>query len=318
MVRRTGIHLYECLRPQVYAYDEVYDSMKSYERVRHEETQRDKVERRPKYMENLIRSAQVRKRDLLRARERMLQLEREREGEQFADKETFVTSAYKKQQEELARMEEEEARYEAELRAKGSGGASTFYRNLLNQEEDRHRKVVDAAAAAPASARVAVVDAGGENRSHWESFRAERSTKEASDRVIRNDDNEVVDKRQLLTAGLNVAPRRREPEAAARWRNGASGPRGGGNGDAGDGAGADMRTQREAQQKRQQAQLERQRLDLVKRQAEEERAYEEELRLRAKRTKTDEDVNSARARYLARKQAAAGGPRGAAQGGPLG
>ena len=39
-----------------------------------------------------------------------VQKEREAEGEEFADKESFVTSAYRKKMEEMAKEEEEEER----------------------------------------------------------------------------------------------------------------------------------------------------------------------------------------------------------------
>lgn len=42
----------------------------------------------------------------------MIQKEREREGDEFADKDQFVTPAYLKQQEELRKVEEEEKKRE--------------------------------------------------------------------------------------------------------------------------------------------------------------------------------------------------------------
>jgi coiled-coil domain-containing protein 55 len=59
-------------------------------------------------MDNLLASAEVRKRDYLIAQEKNYKKERETEGEEFAGKEKFVTSAYKKQQEEMRKAEEEE------------------------------------------------------------------------------------------------------------------------------------------------------------------------------------------------------------------
>ena len=68
----------------------------------------------PKYMENLLKAAAQRKREQERLQERKVQREREAEGLEFADKEAFVTSAYKKKMEELAEEEERERR-EAEM-----------------------------------------------------------------------------------------------------------------------------------------------------------------------------------------------------------
>lgn len=42
----------------------------------------------------------------------MLQHERDKEGDEFADKEKFMTSAYKKQLEEVRQAEEEEKKRE--------------------------------------------------------------------------------------------------------------------------------------------------------------------------------------------------------------
>jgi coiled-coil domain-containing protein 55 len=66
----------------------------------------------PRYIEGLLRTAEQRKVDRIRAEDKMVQREREKEGEEFADKEAFVTEAYKEQQAELRKAEEEEARRE--------------------------------------------------------------------------------------------------------------------------------------------------------------------------------------------------------------
>lgn len=66
----------------------------------------------PKYIGQLLHSATVRKLDHLRAEEKMIQRERETEGDEFADKEHFVTQAYKDQMAEVRRAEEEEKKRE--------------------------------------------------------------------------------------------------------------------------------------------------------------------------------------------------------------
>jgi coiled-coil domain-containing protein 55 len=50
--------------------------------------------------------------DYLRAEEKMIQREREAEGDEFRDKDAFVTQAYKDQMAEVRRAEEEERRRE--------------------------------------------------------------------------------------------------------------------------------------------------------------------------------------------------------------
>jgi hypothetical protein len=59
-------------------------------------------------MKNLLDSAATRRLDHLRAEEKLMQREREAEGDEFADKEKFVTQAYKDQMAEVRRAEAEE------------------------------------------------------------------------------------------------------------------------------------------------------------------------------------------------------------------
>lgn len=47
----------------------------------------------PRYMENLMRAAAQRRLDHQQAEQRMLEKEREAEGDQFDDKEIFVTAS---------------------------------------------------------------------------------------------------------------------------------------------------------------------------------------------------------------------------------
>lgn len=70
----------------------------------------------PKYIGAFLKSAETRRLDRLRAEEKMLQHERDKEGEDFADKEKFMTSAYKKQLEEVRQAEAAEKKREGEFR----------------------------------------------------------------------------------------------------------------------------------------------------------------------------------------------------------
>jgi coiled-coil domain-containing protein 55 len=97
------------LDASVFDYDGVYDQLKSRERAAEAD------QRKPKYMDNFLASAQTRKLDKLRAEEKMLAHEREKEGGQFEDKEKYVTEGYKKQMEEVKRAEEEERAREGTL-----------------------------------------------------------------------------------------------------------------------------------------------------------------------------------------------------------
>lgn len=95
-----------------FEYDEVYDQLKARERAAEIAKKAEAEDRKPKYIENFLASAQTRKLDRLRAEEKMLALEREKEGGEFEDKEKFVTEGYKKQMEEVRKAEEEERQRE--------------------------------------------------------------------------------------------------------------------------------------------------------------------------------------------------------------
>ncbi|XP_026759178.2 nuclear speckle splicing regulatory protein 1 [Galleria mellonella] len=129
--------------PTVYQYDEVYDSMSN---QKEEKKAKVKEEKKPRYIENLIKSANKRKIENERRIERQIQKEREMEGDEFADKEVFVTSAYKKKLEELNLEEEREKREEYlesigdVTKQKDLGG---FYRHLYEQKLGSDKSLED-------------------------------------------------------------------------------------------------------------------------------------------------------------------------------
>ncbi|EGD81503.1 hypothetical protein PTSG_02220 [Salpingoeca rosetta] len=102
--------------PSIFQYDEVYDDM-AVARVksdpRFERYQHGK-KKEPKYIAQLLRAAKERKRRDDARIERAAQREREEEGDEFADKEEFVTEAYKKKLLEIKETEALEKLEEAE------------------------------------------------------------------------------------------------------------------------------------------------------------------------------------------------------------
>ena len=68
------------------------------------------IHTQPKYIHALIKAAEKRKLESELVYEHMAQKELEKEEGQFSDKESFVTSAYKKKLEERKKLEEELAR----------------------------------------------------------------------------------------------------------------------------------------------------------------------------------------------------------------
>ncbi|KAK0389267.1 hypothetical protein NLU13_2842 [Sarocladium strictum] len=283
------------LDASVYEYDGVYDSLKPKKHV----AQEDK-ERKPKYMRNLMQAAEVRKRDALIAEEKKIAREREAEGEEYAGTEKFVTEAYKKQQEENKRIEEEEKRREEEEAKKNkTGGMQAFYRTMLNKDEERHAEVMKAAEGAKdggASAGPTEDEDAQEDKIEAERL---RELKEHGADIAVNDDGEVVDKRQLLKGGLNVAAStKKKAEAAREEAERYTAER-----QANQRTGAQI-GKRQAQRERQSRMLAEQLEESLKRTRDEEAAERLELERRNKSQKTEGEISSARERYLARKRAA--------------
>ncbi|KAJ2742687.1 hypothetical protein GGI20_004306 [Coemansia sp. BCRC 34301] len=140
--------------PTVYAYDELYDEI-SNARDRSKRARKQADDLKPRYMERILETAKQRQVQHEVVREKMLDKEREREGDMFADKETFVTDAYKEHKEQRQRLvKEENAREAAEAntarRGHGAAIATGFYRGLLDQiDRDDINKALASNADAP-------------------------------------------------------------------------------------------------------------------------------------------------------------------------
>jgi coiled-coil domain-containing protein 55 len=227
-----------------FQYDEVYDKLKAAERKVEDAKKQETTERKSKYMESFLESARRRKMDALHAEEKMMAIEREKEGGEFDDKEKFVTAAYKAQMEEVRRAEEEERIKEGkfivlpspdlvltcleQLRKSSKGaGLTSFYKSMLEDSEAKH-------AAAVASTTVGMTDSGPslaikppsaqrdeyvDDEAEYDpmlareaasgsksgtSPRLDEEKKDIPSGVEINDDGEVVDKRTLLKPGLNI------------------------------------------------------------------------------------------------------------------
>lgn len=139
MKKQTKLDMQKALDedPTIYQYDEVYDDL---ERGKGQVDSASKQkEKKSKYIQKLLNTADRRKKEQEHRIERMVQKEREAEGEMYADKESFVTSAYRAKLEEFKQMEEEEARMNR-LEAIGDvtkqQDMSGFYRHLYEQTVD--------------------------------------------------------------------------------------------------------------------------------------------------------------------------------------
>ncbi|CDK26546.1 unnamed protein product [Kuraishia capsulata CBS 1993] len=88
-----------------YLYDEVYDSIKKDD----PQNQRKKAEKGAIYMDKLLKAKEQRQRDRLTVENLKVAKEREAEGDSFDDKESFLTSSYKKYKDEVEQTLAQEA-----------------------------------------------------------------------------------------------------------------------------------------------------------------------------------------------------------------
>ena len=193
----------EKLDPSAFDYDGVYDKMKAVERQMKAASKEADKDRKSKYMDKFMQAAEVRERDRLRAEFKMIQRERAAEGDAYAGKEAFVTSAYKEQQEELRRAEEEERIAEARERQKSRGVAS-FHQRMLKEESERRQKALEALE------RGEIPQEEAPSKEITDQERAAQAEAQGK-HVELNEENQIVDKRALLVGGLNVL-KRKEPQ----------------------------------------------------------------------------------------------------------
>ena len=163
-----------------------------------------------------------------------------------------------------------------------------LYRGMLERDEKRHEEVVKAVESGKGG-----VEAEKKNEKSEGELAREKG-------AIVNDDGVVVDKRQLLSAGLNIAVKPKAPTSSLAADTG--------RGTARSGLSAGMQGQgaaRLAQRERQSRMLEAQLEEASKRAADDEDVQREALERAAKSRKTEGDISSARERYLQRKKEAA-------------
>ena len=290
----------------IYDYDAGFDTFSSTANSVRTKTSSSMSNAAPgeaKYMGSLLAAASTRKRDLLRAEEKKLQREREKEGDEFAGTEKFVTSAYRKQQEENRRLEEDEARREKEEeeRRRKGGGMREWHSRMLEREEEKMRGIEENVKRKAAGEMSSVeaelpIQAGADEEQDQKKMAA--ALNEKGGHVVINAEGEIVDKRQLLSAGLNVAkkPQQTSPSATSKLSSAINRP---------GQFGPDMRNAQDArhsQRERQTRMLERQieQMEVESKKAEEEEQRHKEEKIKS--AKTEEDKMSAKERYLARKR----------------
>ncbi|KAK5108789.1 hypothetical protein LTR62_007849 [Meristemomyces frigidus] len=290
----------EELDPTIFDYDSFHDAKTTVSDARKAASRQEAIERKPKYINNLLDAAARRKQDQTVAKEKLLQKERENEGDEFADKEKFVTGAYKEQQEETRRLEEEErVKAEAEekrKRALGGGGMRGFYKSMMDMTEQQHQAQINAAAQV-----IGKADEEGGKPIAGQNVAIESTAELEANGININDDGQIIDKRELLTAGLNIST---QPGDKKSGRGGADHLRTSALKSSQQHAGLQRNgASRDAQRERQTRMMEEQIAEKTKRAREEEGEERLALEKAAKTLKTEGEKMDAKSRYLARKAA---------------
>ncbi|CDW56110.1 DUF2040 domain containing protein [Trichuris trichiura] len=120
--------------PNAFAYDEVYEDMESSKSTRKDDA-KEKDGGKPKYIGALLKAARKRQVEYEAREERKQQREREKEGNEFAEKEVFVTGAYRRKLEELEehnKAVERMDRINEMMDVSKQKDLSGFYRHFLN------------------------------------------------------------------------------------------------------------------------------------------------------------------------------------------
>lgn len=181
-----------------------------------------------------------------------------------------------------------------------SQGMASFYRNLLEEEEEKHELAVKAATKAVIEGKTKPVLEETDVETPREKKLADEARKLnaelGGEAVLLNDEGEVVDKRQLLKGGLNIIPKAKPVQTAQSEYQKEY--------EARKAAQRDQHKEREARERQTRVITEQYEMKR-KRATEEEAEKDQELALRAKSKKTTDEVIGARERYLARKKAAA-------------
>lgn len=274
----------------LYDYDSAYDAIHARQAALAAANKQDAADGKPKYIDRMFEASEQRKKDQLRARDKMLAREREAEGDEFADKDKFVTGAYKAQQEEARKAEEEERiRLEQEEEQKKKFGMQGFHKQMLLEQERRHDEAMKFAEEAKAKGEKLEVAQEKSDRELAEEARLQGKN------ITLNDAGEIADKRQLLSAGLNIVAKPKSPASnASTAAKAAVNP-----------LTYQPKVHKQAQRERQTAMIAEQIDAANKRKADEEAEEQAKLQHAAKSQKTASDISSAKERYLQRKKEAA-------------
>ncbi|KAF2862385.1 hypothetical protein K470DRAFT_194206, partial [Piedraia hortae CBS 480.64] len=261
----------------IFDYDSYHDAAQAYRNKIAAAKRKAALNREAQYFPAIQAAAEQRKKDQAIARDRILAKEREAEGDEFKDKEVFVTDAWRKRKEEVEGLRKLE---EGKIEEK-EGDVVGFMKGLKEDEDRVFREREEEIRRIMAAPRVGVaIEGGGEEK--------EEEQPPVGKIVERNDEGQVVDKRELLDAGLNVAVKKNSNGAEhLRAKN------------------VERRAVKDknlhVRREKQSQMIEEQLREKEKRKREEEE--EERLRIEnaAKSRKKDTEISDAKRRYLERK-----------------
>ncbi|CAI2168798.1 754_t:CDS:1 [Funneliformis geosporum] len=179
---------------------------------------------------------------------------------------------------------------------------SKFYRNLLDQTSTAKTAAIEASRLALSSNKKRTLSEEQDINKPQKTDKELAEEARASGKiVILNDDDQIVDKRQLLSAGLNIT-KKKKTDGSSKWSSkdyyDSKDYRSHDNRRGGDKSMYEEMRRREKQSH----ELEIQILEAKRKEEEEERKKNEELAKKLTRKKDEQEISDAKARYLARQK----------------
>jgi coiled-coil domain-containing protein 55 len=189
-----------------------------------------------------------------------------------------------------------------EKNAAGSKDTTKFYRNLLDQASTAKSAAIEAGRLALSSNKKRTLSEDDEYNKSQKTDKELAEEARASGKIVTlNDDDQIVDKRQLLSAGLNITKKKNTNHSKSSSSKDYYDPRSHNNNRF---SGNDKSKYYEEMRRRerQSRELEEQILRSQREKEEEERKKHEELAKKLSRKADEKTISDAKARYLARQK----------------
>lgn len=195
----------------IYGYDEVYDIIKTAERSKQKEIEDDLIKRQPKYMDKLLEARSIRNKDKIRSMDLKIKRTRLKEGNEFNNKEEFITDAYKEQQEELNKQQLKDELNDLN-NIQSIDGLKNFRKKLLDETENEHdaimqiaeKKIFERINGIDDKSSFKVIEEEDTEEAKLLKQAKEINKKAGYEKVAINESGEIVDNLDLLSSGLNI------------------------------------------------------------------------------------------------------------------